>query len=111
MDFNEYQKECTKTLINKYDTKVMLLMYLSLGLASESGEYTNKAKKILRDDNAKISEEKKEALLDELGDVLWYASQIASTLDTDFESLAKNNIKKLHSRLERGKISGSGDNR
>ena len=53
----------------------------------------------------------KKAFKKELGDVLWYISQISSELGLSLEDVAKSNLKKLFSRLRRGKIKGSGDNR
>ena len=47
----------------------------------------------------------------ELGDVLWYLSQIATELDLDLNEVAAQNLEKLFSRMSRNKISGSGDNR
>lgn len=47
--------------------------YLMLGLLAEAGETANVFKKVLRDDDCKLTAEKAERLADELGDVLWYA--------------------------------------
>ena len=47
----------------------------------------------------------------ELGDTLWMLSEIAIRLDISLEYVARLNIEKLTSRLKRGKINGSGDNR
>ena len=58
-----------------------------------------------------MSEETKKEITKELGDVLWYLSQIATELDVSLEDVAGENLKKLFSRMERGLISGDGDNR
>jgi NTP pyrophosphatase (non-canonical NTP hydrolase) len=47
----------------------------------------------------------------ELGDVLWYVSQIASELGLELEEIAQANLEKLLSRQRRGVLSGSGDER
>ena len=47
----------------------------------------------------------------ELGDVLWYISTLADDLGVTLEEVAKANIEKLQSRMERNKIKGDGDNR
>ena len=47
----------------------------------------------------------------ELGDVLWYISALADDLGVTLEEVAKANIEKLQSRMERNKIKGDGDNR
>ena len=47
----------------------------------------------------------------ELGDVLWYLTQVATEFDLDLDELARRNLEKLFSRKERGVIRGDGDNR
>lgn len=106
MNINTYQEEASKTAI--YKDK---LIYPTLGLCGEAGEMANKVKKILRDNNGQISEEVKQNLIAELGDVLWYVAAIATDLGADLNSVAAENIAKLNSRKERNVISGSGDNR
>jgi NTP pyrophosphatase (non-canonical NTP hydrolase) len=47
----------------------------------------------------------------ELGDVLWYTTQLASELGLELEEIARGNLEKLFSRQSRGVLSGSGDER
>lgn len=107
--FSEYQEACTKTAIYPGRGELYGLLYVTLGLAGEAGEIANKVKKILRD--AKTVEEARAALLDELGDVLWYAARLASELNAPLPDVARRNIEKLQSRAARGKVTGDGDNR
>ena len=109
MTFEEYQKESRKTAL--YPNRDNNFIYPVLGLCGESGEIANKIQKVIRDDGGIMSGLKKEEIKKELGDVLWYISQIATELGLSLDSVAKLNIEKLKSRLERNKISGSGDNR
>lgn len=109
MNFQEYQKKSRKTAL--YPEVGNNWVYPVLGLAGEAGEVADKMKKVMRDEGNIVSEEKKKEVKKELGDVLWYVSQIASELGLSLEEIALGNIEKLYSRLERGKISGSGDNR
>ncbi len=108
MDFNQYQKEAFSTRIIKYDPS---FIYSALGLAGESGEVAEKIKKILRDDGGVVTEEKREEIKKELGDVLWYLSQLSADLNIEFNDVAISNIEKIKSRKERGQTKGSGDNR
>lgn len=87
------------------------LTYCALGLAGESGEFADKIKKIMRDDDGAISLEKHAALIKELGDVLWYLSRAATELGRTLSHVAEENITKLMDRHARGVMGGSGDNR
>ena len=109
MTFEEYQKESRKTAL--YPNKDNNFIYPVLGLCGESGEIAEKIKKVIRDEASIMNEQKKEEIKKELGDVLWYLSQIATELGLSLSDVAKLNIEKLQSRLERNKISGSGDDR
>ena len=51
------------------------------------------------------------AIKKELGDVLWYLSNLCDELNLTLNEVAKLNLEKLNIRLSRGKISGSGDDR
>lgn len=49
--------------------------YVRLGLISEVGEVAGQVKRIIRDDGGVLTDERREKILDELGDVLWYWAQ------------------------------------
>jgi NTP pyrophosphatase (non-canonical NTP hydrolase) len=87
------------------------IVYPTLGLVNEAGEFAGKVKKIFRDKQGVISETDRDALKYELGDVLWYLAQIATELDLSLDEIAQANIDKLTSRLERNQIQGEGDYR
>lgn len=109
MNFEEYQKKSRVTA--KYPNAGKNYVYPTLGLAGESGEVAEKIKKVIRDKSGVVDEETREMIKKELGDVLWYVSQIATELGLDLDDIAEHNIEKLYSRMERGKLSGSGDER
>jgi len=109
MDFDNYQIEARKTAI--YPNKDRNFIYPTLGLVGESGEVAEKIKKILRDKNGNFDDESKLALKKELGDVLWYLSNLCNELGFSLNDVAEENLEKLNLRLTRGKISGSGDDR
>ena len=87
------------------------IVYPTLGLVNEAGEVAGKIKKIFRDRGGEITDADREALKGELGDVLWYLTQICTNLDLTLEEVAEANLDKLFSRLERGQIQGDGDHR
>jgi NTP pyrophosphatase (non-canonical NTP hydrolase) len=109
MNFNDYQTKSRKTA--GYPAIGHPVIYPALGLVNEAGEVAGKIKKIFRDHEGRISNETREALKAELGDVLWYLAQVATELDLELNEIAEHNIAKLYDRLERGKIRGEGDNR
>lgn len=108
-DFQAYQRESRKTwgLIETNHP----IVYPTLGLANEAGEVAGKVKKIFRDKGGFISDADRQALKQELGDVLWYLAQICTELGLTLEEVAEANLTKLASRQERGQIRGEGDGR
>ncbi len=104
MEFNTYQREARKTAIYPEEYK---LLYTTIGLCGEAGELANKVKKKLRGDG----ELDMEGIVGELGDILWYLSQVAADIDVELEHIAAKNIEKLKSRQERGVTKGNGDYR
>jgi NTP pyrophosphatase (non-canonical NTP hydrolase) len=109
MNFEEYQTKSRKTAM--YPNLGDNYIYPVIGLAGESGEVSEKIKKVIRDKDGVIDDEVRIAIEKELGDVLWYVAQLASELGLSLDAVAEKNIAKLASRLERGVIQGSGDNR
>ena len=109
MEINHYQNEARKTAI--YPDIGKNAIYPTLGLVGESGEVADKVKKILRDKEGVFDQESKDAIKFELGDVLWYISQLSSELGYELEDIANSNLQKLNDRKKRDKISGSGDDR
>jgi NTP pyrophosphatase (non-canonical NTP hydrolase) len=109
MDFSEYQSLSRRTAT--YPRAGADMTYPALGLCGEAGEVAEKVKKTLRDDGGVLGDERREALSRELGDVLWYLSQLATEAGLDLEEIAAENLEKLFSRQERGVLRGSGDDR
>lgn len=108
MELSEYQRVSRRTA--EYP-RAAWLAYPALGLAGEAGEVAEHAKKAIRDDAGTVSEERRQAMARELGDVLWYVAQLATELGLDLDGIAQGNLDKLLSRQRRGVLSGSGDDR
>ena len=109
MEFNEYQKRIRD--FAKYP-KAHALEYLALGLNGEAGEVAEKVKKLIRDGVEPGTEQDwNHALLRELGDALWYLSELAYLMGHTLDEVATTNIEKLESRQKRNMLGGSGDNR
>lgn len=109
MTFQEYQKLSRETAI--YPGAGKNFIYPSLGLAGESGEVAEIIKRVLRDKGGSIDEESRLALQKELGDVLWYVSQLATETGLSLDKIAEDNIKKLQDRKNRGVLHGKGNER
>ena len=109
MNFDEYQNLSGKTAI--YPGRGENLTYPTLGLCGESGEVSEKVKKLIRDKGGVIDNDVRADLRKELGDVLWYVAQLCTELGLSMSDVAQGNIDKLASRMDRGKISGDGDDR
>lgn len=80
-------------------------------MCGEAGEVADKVKKVIRDNNQHFTDDKKLEIAKEVGDVLWYCATMAHDIGFTLEKVAQMNIDKLASRKQRGKLSGSGDNR
>lgn len=108
MKLNEYQSLANETATYPKERK---LIYPILGLNGEAGEVAEKLKKILRDQDGEVTDENKAAIILELGDVLWYVAATCMDLGVSLEDVAYSNINKIRSRVLRGVLGGSGDNR
>jgi NTP pyrophosphatase (non-canonical NTP hydrolase) len=106
MDLSEYQAKAAATALYPKQFKVV---YPMIGMCNEAGEALGKLKKVMRGD--KDMDGQRDALLDELGDVLWYIAAVATDLDADLSDIARVNLDKLESRLQRGVLQGDGDKR
>lgn len=118
LTFDEYQALARTTAV--YPRMAVLkpdvasdfnLAYPALGLTGEAGEVADKVKKLIRDANGTVSDEARDSLAKELGDVLWYVSALASELGLQLSDVAQANYDKLRARQQAGKLGGSGDNR
>ena len=111
MNFDLYQEEAKKTAVYPSEKGIE---YCCLGLASEAGEVCQIVKKELRqgrDVGTRVqlnllatSSDFAKKMSDELGDVLWYISSLATELGLDLYTIAEGNIAKLQLRQETGTL-------
>lgn len=94
MELNEYQLKAAKTDLNP-NTREGLLISL-LGLSGEAGELLTIYKKHLRDGDAFITFNR--AVVEELGDILWYLTSTATKYGISLEQIAEENLKKTYHR-------------
>ncbi len=94
MRFDVYQRRTALT----QQERAKGLPYLSLGLTGEAGEVANKVKKVLRDHGGELTEELRNDILEEIGDVLWYAARLVDELGAHLDNVAISNLTKLEKR-------------
>jgi NTP pyrophosphatase (non-canonical NTP hydrolase) len=125
MTLNDYQHAAVGTAIYPGRHSALGLCYTGLKLNGEAGEVAENIGKAIRDDafgqpkeiggggtvQTPLTPERREKLLKELGDTLWYIAAAADELGFTLESIAQENIDKLRDRKERGVLGGSGDDR
>lgn len=99
MNFEDYQSEASQTAL--YPKRLQNLEYPTLGLTGEAGEVANIVKKIQRDHGGVVTDEIRDKLKDELGDVLWYISACADELGLTLAEIAEYNVGKLARRHNR----------
>lgn len=97
MDIKEYQEKATRTVNTRLSRKDQL-SNLCMGLCGESGEVVDYLKKCIYHDH-KLEKEK---LFEELGDIMWYLTNIATLFNLPMDNILDKNIKKLEERYPEG---------
>lgn len=124
---NDYQRIATKSAIYPDQGTMLGLSYCAHKLAGEAGEFNDHFGKAQRDDHLfdiveqdgetvvlrllPLTVERREYLLKELGDCLWYISALCNELKVSLRGVALLNLKKLARRTQLDRLSGSGDDR
>jgi NTP pyrophosphatase (non-canonical NTP hydrolase) len=131
-----YQKLATRSAIYPGQGTPLGLAYVALKMNGEAGEFAEHVGKAMRDDNygpdakrngrqsssgykewveysagADLTPDRRDLLIKEIGDVLWYLSAACNELGISLSDAAVTNLRKLADRSERGKLQGSGDER
>lgn len=124
MQLNEYQDAASETAI--YEDSVLhmvarltqnqmisalCLQYTTLKMNGEAGEIAEEVGKMIRDDHGVLMMDRADRIRKEIGDVMWYCSQMARELGTPLDDIVVANIEKLRSRQERDALGGSGNER
>ena len=73
----------------------------AIGICSEGGELLDIVKKIIFQ-GKEPSEELRNKVKNELGDVMWYVQQVLITMEWDLEEVLAENTKKLSGRYPEG---------
>lgn len=129
-----YQRIATKSAIYPGQGTPLGLAYVALKLNGEAGEFAEHVGKAMRDDGLlavqehnrnsssgikrwleatarPLENERRDLIIKEIGDVLWYLSAACNELGISLSDAATANLEKLCDRAERNALRGSGDNR
>lgn len=123
--FNDYQVRCRETALYQeniekqiaalqpanQDAATLLVHlrcidYAAEGLGGEAGELLNQVKKITRDDDGVLTQERRSKLIEEIGGVLWYCAQMCTELRLTMGDVAAANLALLRRRKQEGTIQG-----
>ena len=96
MKINEYQKLCMRTANFMDNSK--LIANGAMGLCGESGEVIDLIKKWAFQGHSL----RKQDIVEELGDVLWYAAILCEGIGATMEEVMQKNIDKLKKRYPDG---------
>jgi len=117
VDFNKYShfvdavtSDCSKSFVDLADrlgeldregANIERLTTAGVGLAAESGEFLEIVKKMVFQGKP-WTDDNRDHLIIELGDVMWYVAQACMALDVSFDDVIKGNVKKLEKRYPGG---------
>lgn len=114
MELEQYQAKALSTVVFPEEWGIA---YCALKLNGEAGEVAEEVGKAIRAGElvypmdsgpGTVHEELREALRDELGDVLWYVAVLAHQLNYSLEEIATANLAKLQIRRQRGELKHHG---
>lgn len=97
MEFQEYQEQAKKTIQTYIADEKVNEFIPFLGIIGEAGSVLTELKKKIRDGEGYGGF--KDKLKEELGDVLWYVSTIATQHNLSLEEIAEANVFKINDRF------------
>lgn len=103
--FGAFDLEVARTMRRDEHSTEADLAHYALGLAGECGEVCEPIKKHCF--NGRSLD--RNAVLGEIGDVLWYASALAQSLGSSLAEAAEMNAEKLRKRYPHGYVNGGGN--
>jgi NTP pyrophosphatase (non-canonical NTP hydrolase) len=96
MNIEQYQKECKRTVPKDFRSR--LLANMTLSLCEEAGEVASPIKKHIFHGH----ELNKEKIIEEMGDLMFYANNLMTLLDIEMTDVLDYNIKKISERYPNG---------
>lgn len=102
--FDRFQELVNRTYYFVGETKREELLYLALATNSEAGEMADEIKKLIRDDNGELSEERKLKIQKEMGDCLFYMAILATKLGFNFHTAPLAEMVKLDEMIAKWEL-------
>lgn len=102
-DYTIFVRECA-VYPEARSGSISELMYLGLGLAGEVGETIEVIKKVYRDNPMGWTDARREKIILELGDAMWYMTRLIDSLGLDYADIIGNNVAKLTQRMVDGTV-------
>lgn len=97
-DYQEFAESTRDFNVGNSPDRRMELIWATVGLSAEAGEVAGVVEKMLRKDRSQ--EEVETAVLDEVGDVLWYCAAICNALGRNLDEVVEHNLDKITRRRE-----------
>lgn len=99
-DYQEFVDKCISPFVQAESYKVQVLWAVA-GLHAEAGELSELFEKAIR--KGKNIDDLFDPIKDEIGDVLWYLTSVASLCGITLDEVMERNIEKLTERKNNGK--------
>ena len=84
-------------------SNIQRLLTAAVGISAEGGEFMEIVKKMLFQGKP-WTDDNREHLIIELGDVLWYVAQACMALEVSFDDVVATNVEKLKKRYPGGEF-------
>ena len=89
--------------LNGKGANIHRLLTAAVGISAEGGEFMEIVKKMLFQGKP-WTDDNREHLIIELGDVMWYVMQACAALDVSLEDVVAGNVEKLKKRYPGGEF-------
>jgi NTP pyrophosphatase (non-canonical NTP hydrolase) len=89
--------------LDRKGANIERLLTAGVGINAEGGEFLEIVKKMIFQGKP-FSEDNREHMIIELGDLMWYVAQACMALEVSFEEVLERNVKKLEKRYPGGQF-------